>query len=269
MAEPSTIALVTGGGRGIGREIALGLAEHGLSVAVLGRDADLLAQTADACRLAGVEAIGVAADVRDSASVARAVDQVSEQLGVVDLLVNNAGLSDSDAAGFADADLDDMLSVVDVNLLGPMRVSHAVLPGMRAAGRGRILNVNSGMAYRRAKAYTAYGVSKAGLARFSDLLAHQMADEGIVVLDVSPGLVRTDMTQSMSMWAEMDDPPWGDPADIVAVATGLADGRLDPLSGRFVHAPIDDVDTLLGVLPRDREARTFGLHTYGPHDPLG
>jgi NAD(P)-dependent dehydrogenase (short-subunit alcohol dehydrogenase family) len=269
VADASTVALVTGGGRGIGRAIALGLAEHGLAVAVLGRSPDPLAETVDACRRAGVDALAVTADVRDVASLARAVGQASERLGVVDLLINNAGLSDTDDTGFAEADLDDMLTVVDVNLMGPMRVSHAVLPGMRAAGHGRILNVNSGMAYRRAAAYTAYGVSKAGLGRFTDLLAYQLADEGIVVLDVSPGLVRTDMTESMGMWAQMDDPPWGDPADIVAVALRLADGGLDPLSGRFVHAPTDDLDALLGVLPGDRDARTFGLRTYGPHDPLG
>ncbi len=269
MADASTVALVTGGGRGIGREVALRLAEHGLAVAVLGRSADPLAETVVACRRAGVDAHAVSADVRDAASVVRAVEQASERLGAIDLLVNNAGLSDSDDTGFADADLDDMLTVVDVNLLGPMRVSHAVLPGMRAAGRGRVLNVNSGLAYRREQAYTAYGVSKGGLGRFTDLLAHQLADEGIVVLDVSPGLVRTDMTESMGMWAQMDHPPWGDPTAVVEVALRLADGELDSLSGRFVHASTDDLDTLLDVLPGDRDARTFGLRAYGPRDPLG
>ena len=247
--------------------MAVGLARHGCAVAAVGRTRQTLAATVDECRAAGVEAVAVTADVRDGASVVSAVEEVVERLGPVDLLVNNAGLIDGDAS-FADADLDDVLAVMDVNLLGPMRVTHAVLPGMRAAGRGRILNVNSGFAYRREATNTAYGVSKAGLARFTDLLAHQLADEGVVVLDVSPGLVRTQMTEGMALWQQMDDPPWGDPAAIVAVARRLADGALDALSGRFVHAQTDDIDDMLDALASDRDARTIGLRPYGPTDPL-
>lgn len=268
MAQPSTVALVTGGGRGIGRALAVGLAERGVSVAVLGRTPDLLDETVAACRSAGVDAQAVTGDVRDTDSVVRAVDEVVAGLGRIDLLVNNAGLVDGDT-GFADADLDEVLTVMDVNLLGPMRVTHAVLPGMRVAGGGRILNVNSGFAYRREATNTAYGVSKGALGRFTDLLAHQLADEGVVVLDVSPGLVRTDMTESMAMWQQMDDPPWGDPADIVGVVQRFAAGELDLLSGRFVHAANDDLDALRTVLSVDRDARTLGLHVYGPLDPLG
>lgn len=261
------MALVTGGGRGIGQHLAVGLARNGLSVAVLGRTAETLESTVDRCRRAGADALAVAADVRDTSSVLDAVADVGERLGPIDMLVNNAGLVDADV-GFADADIGDVLTVMDVNLLGPMRVAHAVLPGMRARGNGRILNVNSGFAYRRGATNTAYGVSKAGLARFTDLLAHQLADEGVVVLDVSPGLVRTQMTEGMAMWQAMDDPPWGDPDDIVRVAVRLADGQLDALSGRFVHAQKDDVDALLNALPSNRDARTFGLTSYGPDDPL-
>lgn len=267
MSEPSRVALVTGGGRGVGRALAVGLARHGLSIAVLGRSADTLETTVEACRAAGVDSLAVPADVGDTSSVRDAVAQVNDRLGTIDLLVNNAGLVDGDV-GFADADLDDVLRVMDVNLLGPMRVAHAVLTGMRDAGRGRILNVNSGFAYRREATNTAYGVSKGGLGRFTDLLAHQLADEGIVVLDVSPGLVRTQMTEGMAMWQQMDDPPWGEADAIVAVARRLADGDLDSLSGRFVHSQSDDVDDLLRVLPGNRDARTIGLIPYGPDDPL-
>lgn len=267
MTRRSHVALVTGGGRGIGRALAIGLAQHGLAVAVLGRTYEALASTVEACRGAGVDAGAVTADVGDASAVRSAVERVSQRLGTIDLLVNNAGLVDGDT-GFGDADLDDVLHVMDVNLLGPMRVTHAVLPGMRRAGSGRVLNVNSGFAYRRTDANTAYGVSKAGLGRFTDLLAHQLADEGIVVLDVSPGLVRTDMTESMAMWSKMDAPPWGEVSAIVAVARRMADGDLDSLSGRFVHAQSDDVDVLRSALPANRDARTIGLHPYGPDDPL-
>lgn len=116
--------------------------------------------------------------------------------------------------------------------------------------------------------YTGYAVSKAALARATDLLAHQLAEHGIVVVDVSPGLVRTDMTESMPMWTKQDDPPWGDPQAIVGVAQALADGRLDGLSGRFVHAAADDLDALLATVPDERNRRTLGLLSYGDGDPL-
>lgn len=266
--RPSRVALVTGGGRGIGRALALGLAEHGVGVGLIGRHTATLDETAAQCAAAGVPSATAVGDVRDAESVRQAVDEVAGRLGPIDLLVNNAGVTDTEDTGFADADLDDVLRVVDVNLLGPMRVAHAVLPQMRAARHGRILNVNSGFAYRRGASMTGYGVSKAALGRFSDLLAHQLADEGVVVLDVSPGLVRTDMTLAMAMWQQMGDPPWGDPAAIVDIAVAMADGNLDALSGRFLHAAADDVQVLLQTLPADRDARTFGLHRYGPDDPL-
>lgn len=262
------VALVTGGGRGIGRDLALGLAEHGLAVAVLGRDLATLERTAQTCRERGVDAIAVVADVTDGDSVRAAVAHVVDALGPIDLLVNNAGRADVGEVPFDQADLDDVLGVIEVNLVGPLRVLHAVLPAMRAASRGRVLNVNSGIAFRREVGYTGYAVSKAALARATDLLAHQLAEHGIVLVDVSPGLVRTDMTESMPMWTRLDDPPWGDPQAIVGVARALADGRLDSLSGRFVHASADDLDALLAAVPPDRNARTLGLLSYGEGDPL-
>ena len=266
---PSRTAVVTGAGRGIGREIALGLARHGLAVGLLGRSADTLDEVAEQCRAMGVDVAVATADVRDADAVTAALDTLADVLGPIDLLVNNAGRMDSVETGFADAPIDDVLAVVDVNLLGVMRVTHAVLASMRAAGRGRIVNVNSGMAFRRSSVNTGYGVSKAALARFTDLLAHQVADDGIVVLDVSPGLVRTDMTQEMPMWAAMDEVPWGDPADMVRAVLAVAAGRLDRASGRFVHAAADDIDALADRVAADRDLRTSGLRTFGPDDPLG
>lgn len=150
-----------------------------------------------------------------------------------------------------------------------MRVTHAVLPFMLQAGRGRILNVNSGFAFRRDSFDTGYALSKAALARFTDLLAHQVADAGVVVLDVSPGLLRTDMTESMPIWQSRDDVPWGDPDDMVRVVAAFARGDLDSITGRFVHAGKDDLDRLVRVLPDDRDARTLGLRPFGDDDPLG
>ena len=268
-AEPSRVALVTGAGRGIGRAIAVGLADQGLDVAMIGRSADMLHATAALCGERGVSTAVAVADVTNSAAVAAAVRAVSDRLGACDLLVNNAGRVDDEETDFASAHLEDVIDVVDVNLLGVMRVTHAVLPSMLQAGRGRILTVNSGFAFRRDPFDTGYAVSKAAAARFTDLLAHQVADAGVLVLDVSPGLLRTDMTESMPLWQGGDDVPWGDPDDMVRVVTAFARGELDSLTGRFVHAPKDDLALLLRVLPDDRDARTLGLRPFGDDDPLG
>jgi NAD(P)-dependent dehydrogenase (short-subunit alcohol dehydrogenase family) len=268
-AAPSHVALVTGAGRGIGRAIALGLAERGLDIAMIGRSPDTLESTATLCRERGVATAVAVADVTDSAAVTASVQAVSDRLGPCDLLVNNAGRVDAVETGFAAAPIEDVVDVVEVNLLGVMRVTHAVLPSMLQAGRGRILNVNSGFAFRRDSFDTGYTLSKAALARFTDLLAHQVADAGVVVLDVSPGLLRTDMTESMPVWANRDDVPWGDPDDMVRVVAAFARGDLDAISGRFVHAAKDDLDRLVRVLPDDRDARTLGLRPFGDDDPLG
>ncbi len=265
---PSRVALVTGAGRGIGRAIAIGLAEQGLDIAVIGRSSDTLDSTAALCREHGVTTAVAVADVRDAAAVTAAVAHASDQLGPCDLLVNNAGRVDAEETDFTSAQLDDVLDVVEVNLLGLMRVTHAVLPAMVAAGRGRILNVNSGFAFRRDAVDTGYALSKAAVARFTDLLAHQVADAGVVVLDVSPGLLRTDMTESMPMWQSGDDVAWGDPDDMLRAVTAFARGDLDAISGRFVHAAKDDLGRLVRVLPDDRDARTLGLRPYGGDDPL-
>jgi NADP-dependent 3-hydroxy acid dehydrogenase YdfG len=169
---PSRVALVTGAGSGIGRALAVGLAEHGLDVGLLGRHAQPLEQTARQCRDAGAEVAVVVADVTD-ASVTVAVAEVAERLGPIDLLVNNAGRIDATEVPFVAADLDDVLGVVEVTLLGVLRVTHAVLGRMVEQGRGRILTVNSGFADARSPAYTGYAVAKAAAARLTDLVAAQ------------------------------------------------------------------------------------------------
>ena len=268
--DESTVALVTGAGRGIGRHLAVGLAEQGLAVGLLGRHADTLEAAAQECRATGAAAEVVTADVTDGEAVTAAVEHLTERLGPVDLLVDNAGRIDAGESRFAECDLDDVVGVLEVNLVGALRVLRAVVPGMVARRHGRVLNVNSGFAYHRSVGYLGYAVSKAALARVTDLLALDLADDGIVTLDVSPGLVRTDMTAGMPRWQRMDDPPFGDVAAVVAVARAFAAGRLDGLSGRFVHAAADDLDDLVARAGqiRDGDARRLRLAPYGPQDPL-
>lgn len=261
-----TVALVTGAGRGIGREVAVALAGAGHAVALLGRSASALAETAASS--APARALVVVADVTDPAGVRRAVAEVTAELGPVTLLVNNAGRIETVESTFADADLSELWEVVEANVRGPMLVTAAVLPGMLAAGCGRVVNMNSGFAWRRANAYTGYAVSKAALARFTALVDHQHGPAGIRAFDVSPGAVATDMTAGMAMFRGRTE--WTPVRRVVEVVLMIAAGRLDPLAGRFVHAGLDDIDDLLASVDaiRAADARVLRLVPYAATDPL-
>lgn len=265
-----TVALVTGAARGIGREIALGLARDGARVALLSRTRATLEETAAACADAGASATCVVpADVTDGAAVAEAVATVERELGPVDLLVANAGLRDPAKALPWQTDADAWWQVVETNLRGVQLLDWAVLPGMVARGSGRVLHVGSGMGQRPHPDWSAYSVSKAALGRLTDTLAAALDGTGVTVLEVSPGLVRTDMTETM--WGPPDEQSWNPVERMVEAVRRFAAGDLDALHGRFVHAAKDDLDALLaeaGTI-RDAGARTLRLRPYGDRDPLG
>jgi 3-oxoacyl-[acyl-carrier protein] reductase len=135
-------------------------------------------------------------------------------------------------------------------------------------GGGRVLHVGSGMGQRAHPDWSAYAVSKAGLARLTDSLAAGLDGTGVVVLEVSPGLVRTDMTETM--WGPAEEQSWNEPARVAEAAVRFARGDLDALHGRFVHAARDDLDLLVAAAATivERDARTLRLRPYGPDDPL-
>ncbi|HEY7004426.1 MAG TPA: SDR family oxidoreductase [Gaiellaceae bacterium] len=226
------VALVTGGGRGIGRNVALELAGAGMKVAVSARSTDEIEQTA-----AEVGGIAIQCDVSDQAQVEQMVAKTEERLGPVDLLVANAGISpDEDAAW--EMDPREWWRTFEVNVLGVYLCNRTVIPGMLERGRGRIVNVASGSAYLPGSSSTSYSASKAAVHRFSETLANQL--EGRVpVFSISPGLVRTSMTDEFG-----DNAPWTPPELAPRLVRALASGRLDALAGRYLHAEHDDVDDL-------------------------
>ena len=155
--ERGPVALVTGGSRGIGARLAAMLAEDGYAVAVCGRDAERAEQVA--ADLTG-RALGVAADVTDPAQVEAVVATVTERLGPIDVLVNAAGVRDHRALPW-ESDPADWWRTLEVNVRGVMLMTSAVLPGMIARGRGHIVDLGSGIAFRAEPRYSAYSVSKA------------------------------------------------------------------------------------------------------------
>jgi 3-oxoacyl-[acyl-carrier protein] reductase len=262
------VALVTGAGRGIGRELVLGLAEAGYDVGLVGRRRDALDDVAARCARHGVRTAVTTADLAVPDDARRAVGEVEAALGPVGLLVNNAGVIEARELPFGEDDVDDVWRVIETNVRGPLLVTHAVLPGMLARGGGRVVNLNSGSGHRPAPAYTGYGISKGALARFTTLLDHQYRDRGIRVLDLAPGTVVTDMTRSMPVHDDRSE--WTDVADVVALLLTFAEGRLDELSGRFVRAGVDTPASLTAAAADivAADARALRLAPFGTDDPV-
>lgn len=262
------VALVTGASTGIGREIATRLAAEGAAVAGLARGADRLREAMRAVgERTGARVLPVAADVTDPAAVDEAVRQVQDVLGGVDLLVNNAGLIDAAEVPLWEADSDQWWSVVASHVRGPQLFVHAVVPGMVARGRGRVVNLVSGMGTRAVPDYSAYSVGKAGLIRLTEALAASLAGTGVTAFNVAPGLVRTDMTEAMPTWH--GHTAWTDPEHVTELVTQVASGRLDAWSGRFLRAGVDSVETLPDVALLVDGGRQLRLRAHGGDDPLG
>ena len=139
---------------------------------------------------------------------------------------------------------------------------------MVARGHGRVLHVGSGMAHGPRPDWSAYSVSKAALSRLTDTIATALDGTGVTLIEVSPGLVRTDMTETM--WGPPEEQQWNPVARMVEAVLRFARGELDDLHGRFVHAARDDIDAVLAnaAAIRAADARTLRLRRYGDDDPL-
>ena len=187
------VVLVTGGSRGIGRAVAEELAARGATVVVQFR-ADRRAADETLAALDGDGHLALPANLADPEQVRSLVERVVE-LGRVDVLVNNAGIYEQHP--ILETSYEDWLAswrrTIDVNLLGPANLIHAVAPHMVAAGGGRIVNVSSRGAFRGEPTHAAYGASKAGLNSLGQSMALALGRHGIYVTTVAPGFVETDM----------------------------------------------------------------------------
>ena len=236
------IALVTGGGRGIGAGIARELAAAGARVAVAARTKEQVEQVA-----AEIGGLALEVDVADRAAVERMVADTERELGPVDLLLANAGLGNQGGATW-EIDPDAWWHILEVNVLGVHLSCRAVIPGMLERGAGRIVITGSGAAYLPDSAHTAYPSSKAAVCRYGETLANELAGR-IPVFFFSPGLVKTEMTNDDFG----DDAPWTPPDLAPRLVAALATGRYDALAGRYLHAEHDDVEDLIRRADEIRE----------------
>jgi 3-oxoacyl-[acyl-carrier protein] reductase len=231
----SGVALVTGGGRGIGANIARELAGAGMEVAITGRTREQVEAVAG--EIGGRALVGDVSRQED-------VERWFAALGELDLLVNNAGISGEQRVAWEE-DPGAWWHVFEVNVRGAFLCCRAALPQMIGRGRGRIVNVSSGAAYLPVGAGTglgtAYGASKAALSRFTEAVDAQSREHGVRAFHISPGMVRTEMTAPVFG----DDAPWTPPELAPALVRVLASGRADALGGRYLHAERDDIEELI------------------------
>jgi 3-oxoacyl-[acyl-carrier protein] reductase len=184
------VALVTGAGSGIGRATAVRLATDGAAVGCLDRTVEKVRETAAMVDALGGSAVAVEADVTDAEAVARAVAGVVGRFGPVGIVVNNAGVPGS--GRFAEIDFAEWRRVLDVHVDGTFHVTQAVLPGMLAAGWGRVITIASEAVWL-GHTSVQYATAKAALVGFTRALARQVAGSGVLVNAVAPGPVETPM----------------------------------------------------------------------------
>jgi NAD(P)-dependent dehydrogenase (short-subunit alcohol dehydrogenase family) len=189
------VVIITGASGGIGAATARELARHGAIVVLAARRADELAALEDQIEQAGGRALAVTTDVAQRQSIDQLVRTTVDTFGRVDVLVNNAGIGGNTTIGDSDDEL--IRRVIDVNLVAPARCVQAVLPHMRQAGQGVIINIGS--VAGEVATSTLYSASKFGLRGFNDALRRELRHDNINVVLISPGFIRTSMTSDVKV----------------------------------------------------------------------
>jgi 3-oxoacyl-[acyl-carrier protein] reductase len=232
------VALVTGASRGIGRAIALALAERGFKV-VGTATTESGAQAIGAALAAYAGCRGIALDVNDGAGVEAAVDAVVKEHGALHVLVNNAGITrDGLAMRMKDADWD---AVLDTNLKAVFRASRAVMRTMMKQRYGRIVNITSVVGAMGNAGQANYAAAKAGVAGMTRALARELASRGVTVNCIAPGFIATDMTdalpesQKTALLAQIPLGRLGTPQDIAEAVCFLASPQAGYITGTELH----------------------------------
>ena len=265
------VALITGGGRGIGRAIALAYAREGARLALAARTASELDETAAQAQELGAETCVVTADVTQPGQVEEMARQAEARFSRIDILVNNAGIIGPIGA-LEDNDVDSWLRTIQVNLVGTFLCCRAVIPVMRRQGRGKIINLSGSGATSAPHHMSAYGSSKVAVIRLTEILSLELADCDIQINALGPGSIHT------RMWEEIRDSARavGDTelyqfgqqvtsgggasieraADLAVWLGGESSGKL---SGRLVHAVMDDYPSLPERIPEIMASDAYTL----------
>jgi len=265
-----TVAVVTGAGRGIGREIALHQANAGAKVAVLARTASEIDETASLITGTGGAAIAIPVDLVDRRAVEDALGRVTAELGPIDLVVNNHG-SFRAFGPIWECDPEVWWQDVEINLRGTFHTCRVAAPAMLARGRGRFVNLVGGGTGNSFPHGSGYASSKAAIMRFTECLNDTTKERGVLAFAVDPGLVRTSMTE-LQLFSDdgktylpdiqklFDNGVNIPPSRAAALIGDIAAGRFDPLAGRLLRG-VDDRNLLeqemKNIVARDARALRF------------
>ena len=266
-----SVAVVTGGGRGIGRVLAQALAGAGAAVGIIARRADQLAQTEQLIHATGGRVAAAPADVTDGSALAGALDNLRHRLGPVDLLVNNAGTA-GPAGDIWQVDPDAWWQTIDVNLRSVFYCARHLLPDMVARRQGRIINITSQAGVYRWPQVSGYSVSKAAVVKFTENLAVETRSHGVSVFSVHPGLTPIGLSESgtdappgsaeakVHAWVsqQLADGHGADPSWAADLVLRIAAGHADALTGRHLSVH-DDLDALLTDIDHIRRHDLYQL----------
>ncbi|WP_079509119.1 3-ketoacyl-ACP reductase [Mesobacillus jeotgali] len=230
-------ALITGAGRGIGRAAAIALAKEGVNIGMIGRTLENLEKVTTELGEYGVEVSGAVADIADRESVEHAVEHIKEELGTIDILINNAGIAKF--GGFLDLDPQEWEQIIQVNLMGTYYVTRAVLPGMIERQTGDIINIASTAGQKGAPVTSAYSASKFGVLGLTESLMLEVRKHNIRVSALTPSTVATDL----------------------AIETNLTDGNPEK-----VMQPEDLAELMVAQLKLNRRVfiKTAGMWSTNP-----
>lgn len=239
------VALVTGGGNGIGAAIVRRLAESGASVGIIDRDEASARSIAAELETSGVTTAVVVADISDNSAVVSGVDAIEAALGPIDILVNNAGWDS--LKPFLDNDEAHRDLIMDINLKGPINVTHAVLTKMVGRGRGRVVTISSDAGRVGSTGQAVYSACKAGMIALTKSTAREVARHGITLNVVAPGPTRTRMMEEAldgddasakhvleRMTKAVPMRRMGEPEDVAGIAVFLATDDASFITGQVI-----------------------------------
>ncbi len=238
------VALVTGGNKGIGLGMALGLAKAGATIAVAGRNEDMNAKAVQTLENEGAKAIAVTLDVTDGDAIIEAVESFARQLGHIDILVNNAGSNIGNRP--ENQTEEEWHTVLDTNVTSAFLCSKACYPHLKKTGSGKVLNCGSMYSLFGSARAPAYAASKGAMVQLTKSTAVAWAKDNIQVNCFLPGWINTDLTRKLrdavpeAEQRIVDRTParrWGEPSDLAGIAVFLASPASDFITGAVI--PVD------------------------------
>ncbi|NLY76228.1 MAG: glucose 1-dehydrogenase [Firmicutes bacterium] len=235
------VVLITGSSRGLGAGFASGFAEHGAKVIVNGTNQEAVRQTVQAIKAKGGQVFGYAFDITDSRQVILKIAAIEEEVGPIDVLINNAGIHRR--APLEEMSEADWRQVIDLNLNAAFIASKYVAQGMIARRQGKIINITSLMAEGARSSTGNYAAAKGGLKMLTKAMATEWGKFNIQVNAIGPGYFKTELTQSLAAdpqfdaWVKQRVPAerWGEPSDLLGAAIFLASKASDYINGQTIY----------------------------------